>query len=174
MIDYNGITYTMREAWDNLQMIASDSVEAHFQSPQFFNHLAQTGTRKLSLITARDDDGDIVGISPLLYCNYPFRFMVCGHGLTINLRVALLLGSAPLGNVAWYDHIFAQVLDSYRHGVSAVVLASVPVQGTLWDYIYSAPLVSDRVLIYVAHTELCHSLPLPDTCDEYVAKFSSK
>lgn len=156
---YDLPTHILR-TWNDLQSASSDLIETHFRSPQFFQYLMQTSHRS-DLITVSDDAGEVVGISPILYYTYPF-----GGRLAVNRRVAHLLGSLPICDPSDYD----AVIDKILAGSDIVVLPSIPIGSQLWDCLHAS--ITRTAIIYVVHTEDCHIMLLPDTCEKYFASFT--
>jgi CelD/BcsL family acetyltransferase involved in cellulose biosynthesis len=165
-----------RAAWNQL-LRARTNHDAFYQSPEFFEHLhAATTPSTLSLLTVRSPE-ELVGIVPLRVGRWPLTFEVSGRMLAqTNLRAVIVLGSQPLipSESVLYDRLFTTIRDAFPD-CDAIVMGSVPADSFLWHYCHTSEPIGDHFLVHTPNGKRpCHTMPLPATFDEYLARFNGK
>jgi hypothetical protein len=146
------------------------------QSPEYFDHLsALDGPENLSLL-AVSAGGRLAGVVPLHLTGWSLPFEVSGRVIAQSrLRVVEVLGSQPLvaDDAALHDRVFAAIADAFPE-CEAVGMVSVPTDSFLWRYCESSRELRRRFLVYPYGQRACHTMPLPATFAEYLAKLSGK
>jgi CelD/BcsL family acetyltransferase involved in cellulose biosynthesis len=165
------------KAWE--QMVHGlDNHDALFQTPEFFEHLHVTkAAQNLSLLALRDRDGSVAGVIPLQMVRWPLTFGVRGYTVAeANRDAVVVLGSQPLipSDPVLYDHLFTTIVDAFP-GCDAIAMTSVPTDSFLWRHCHESRTVHDRFLVYIPDgKQSCHTIPLPETFQEYLGKLSQK
>lgn len=161
-------------AWARL-LEARQGAETLYQLPGFFRYLKETqepGDAGTDLyIVRRQGDGRIVGIVPGRQTSQKLRFRL-GTLRVYEHDVSLyqVLGSVPLldpSEEGLSDFVFKSLLE--RHPRSrALLMQAVPEE--LGD-----AMRADGLSCHVVNGwRDCHTVPLPDTVDAYLQKFSAK
>jgi CelD/BcsL family acetyltransferase involved in cellulose biosynthesis len=161
-------------AWARL-LEARQGAETLYQLPGFFRYLKETqepGDAGTDLyIVRRQGDGRIVGIVPGRQTSQKLRFRL-GTLRVYEHDVSLyqVLGSVPLldpSEEGLSDFVFKSLLE--RHPQSrALLMQAVPEE--LGDVMRA-----DGLSCHVVNGwRDCHTVPLPDTVDAYLQKFSAK
>jgi hypothetical protein len=149
-----------------------------FQSPQVFEYLAATGNRKdLALLTVFDASGSLVGVIPAAATETELEFKVGSHCLgTTRMHSTVILGIWPSipSDDALYDCVLA-MLDKRFPDCEVIRLNAVPTASLLWQYVQRSGNIRDRYYAYVPYGPRgCHTMPLPDTFEQYLAKYGRK
>jgi CelD/BcsL family acetyltransferase involved in cellulose biosynthesis len=164
----------IQAAWGRL-LEARQGAETLYQLPGFFRYLKETqepGDVGTDLyIVRRQGDGRIVGIVPGRQTSQKLRFRL-GTLRVYEHDVSLyqVLGSVPLldpSEEGLSDFVFKSLLE--RHPRSrALLMQAVPEE--LGD-----TMRADGLSCHVVNGwRDCHTVPLPDTVDAYLQKFSAK
>jgi GNAT acetyltransferase-like protein len=147
------------------------------QTPQYFEHLsAIDGPRSLSLLAVHAPDGRLAGVVPLHRLRWALPFEVSGRGVAASrFRAVEVLGSQPLvpDDPMLHDRVFGAVADAFPE-CEAVVMGSVPIKSFLWRYCETSRELRTRFLVYPYGQRSCHTIPLPATFEEYLARLSGK
>jgi CelD/BcsL family acetyltransferase involved in cellulose biosynthesis len=166
-----------RAEWVRL-LRARTNHDALYQSPEFFEHLHATASpESLSMLSVRATDGSLVGAVPLQIVCWPLTFSLSDRLVgKANLRTVVILGSQPLipSDPGLHGQLLATISATFRD-CDAIAMSSVPVDSFLWRYCHEAPAVRRDFLIYVPNgKQICHTIPLPATFDDYLAKLGTK
>ena len=95
---------------------------------------------------------------------------------TSNLNALVVLGSQPLvpSDPALHDQIFTTIGQAFP-AADAIVMGSVPVDSFLWRHCHESPAIQQQSLVYIPNgVRSCHTIPLPKSFDEYLAKLGAK
>lgn len=168
-----------RARWREL-VLAGDSPQKIYQSPEFFDFLAATrkpGERieLLSLIKSRD--GVIAGVVPVRISTQDVAFTIGPFRLfKRNVEMINLLGSIPA--IATGEHatgfLVQRMLEMFPQA-EAVFMHAVPSDSNHWKQL-QAIAASSKLLAtgLLGQWRDCHTMPLPETFELYLEKFSSK
>lgn len=150
--------------------------EKLYQTPEFFRYMVETSQQdKVNhtlYVVRRCIDGKIVGIVPVRrqIPDIPFRFGSVSL-LKRRIPVCQILGSVPLLDPDEHglnEFVFKELL-AQRPDCAALVMQALPSEQfdtmTRWDGFSSYVLDGWRD---------CHMVPLPDSVNDYLQKFSSK
>jgi Acetyltransferase (GNAT) domain len=170
-------SWEVRYAWSNL-VARSPDIALVEKSPEYFDHLLSThDPSRFHLATVRDAAGSILGVVPLRVMRSSLRFEVSGRVLARSRSNELrILGSTPLlpADPLVHDSLFA-ALDRGFEDCQAIAMYGVPTDSFLWQHVRESRYVRERFLTYAMLGERdCHVIPLPETVDDYWAKFSGK
>jgi hypothetical protein len=170
--DYNSFQWIAQ--WRRM-LSESQSPEKIYQSPEFFRFLckSQTSTSdqiRLFIVTRRSN-GDVVGVVPVRMSNQVLDFKIGTYSfLTPRLRVVRILGSVPI--LAEEDGLTQSLINHLLctfPDCVAVSMQAYPVE--LKDRLYKQQGLSFFTL---NGWRKCHTIPLPENFDLYIAKFSAK
>lgn len=153
-------------------LAASSSEEKLYQSPEFFRYLATSGADDgLELFAVqRAGTGETIGLVPARRAVHMAGPRLGSRGLQRPLPAIQILGSAlmlppePGALRAVLKHLFA-----HFDGAQAVLLQAMP-QSLFGLYERIGPLGAS----VIDGWRDCHTLPLPDTFEAYLQKFSAK
>src|SRR5262249_15995490 len=148
------------------------------KSPELLDHLRATrGPSEFHLATVRDGAGAIAGVVPLREARSGLRFGISARvWWECRLRAVHVLGSLPLPPADPAPHaLLFEALDAGFAGCDAVAIPSVPTDSFLWGYVLGSRSLQGRFIPYQVHgVRGCHTVPLPETVEEYRARFSAK
>ena len=167
----------IRAMWEQLTRLSSN-IDVLYQSPEWIDHLLAIGwTAPLHLGVMRAASGACTGVVPVNVSPYTVRFQVGTFGLWQKpLRTVYLMGSQPSipQETRAYDRLFA-ALDEGLPQCDAVYMNSVPTESYLWRYLKESPFIRERfVMLLPEGIRPHHTIELPGTFEEYLAKFSGK
>ena len=167
----------LHQSWNNL--IALQNLPcAIYQSPSYFEYLESTEDHKLDLLAICTEAGDpIVGLTPVQELLLDIPFCVGRHPLvTAHVPCLRVLGSEPMvpKTREAHDRLFALITRHFRH-LSVVEMDAVSVDGFLWHYLFSSPLIRNNYLVHVLHgIRDCHFVHLPQSIEEYRRRLGRK
>jgi CelD/BcsL family acetyltransferase involved in cellulose biosynthesis len=167
-----------QQKWREL-LLASQSDQKIYQSPAFFQFLSETLDQRTDqvdlFLLQRCADGEIVGIVPVRIETVAIEFRLTRRAAwSIELPTVVLMGSAPMlarGEGAM-RYLAAALLARYPH-CRAVSLPACPAacfEGMGLD----AGLDKSLAAHVLNGWQGCHTIPLPESFDAYLAKFSAK
>lgn len=168
-----------RALWEALVM-AGDSPQKIYQTPQFFSLLQQLPKAADSslevLAVVRLSDAAIVGVVPDRIMKYDMGFNV-GPLVLYTAKVTMigLLGSVPAApaGVGAVQYLAAQMLALFP-AACAIHMPAVPAHSRHWESMAAFSGSGQLSASLMGAWRDCHTLPLPETFDKYLAKFSSK
>lgn len=165
----------LRARWQEL-VETSDNVNALYASPVWFDLLRKGhADSDLTLAVARDEEGRIAGVSPVLFKDYPFQFYVSSRPVyTTRLKAANVLGSVPL--LPDERGVHAQMRDALldgRRDCDCIYMDTVPLDSPCRQFV-SEPEQKDFLMYAPNGARPWHLLRLPATPDEYLSQMSSK
>jgi hypothetical protein len=147
------------------------------QTPQYFEHLSTIdGPGSVSLLTVRGADGRLEGVVPFQVRRAALPFEIAGRVVAESrFRAVEILGSQPLvpDDPALHDRVFVTIADAFPE-CEAVVMGSVPIESFLWRHCETSRALRTRFLVYPYGRRSCHTVPLPATFEEYLAKLTAK
>jgi hypothetical protein len=164
-------------AWTGL-LAESTDMNVLYQSPEWFGYLEEhLGGGRLAVALARGAGGQVAGVVPLRVAPYYLAFHVAGTTLG-GFRLTKL--SVPSGRLlipeceALYDGLFV-ALHSALPECDMVGLDVVAEGSFLRHYLQESKRLRDLYLPYPAEgVRRYHTVPLPGTFEEYLAKFNAK
>jgi CelD/BcsL family acetyltransferase involved in cellulose biosynthesis/sRNA-binding carbon storage regulator CsrA len=167
----------VRTEWKRL-LAQSANLEVVYQSPEWFDHLNETSApgRRL-LAVARDPAGQLMGLAPLNLGRGTLPFVVSGLVLgTVSFPELAILGGQPLlPEVAGTEESLIATLRTAFPRCAAIDLGAIAKKSYRWQRLQESPIVQASHQPYVMDGfRECHVLPLPETFEEYLGKFSSK
>src|SRR5947207_1447272 len=118
----------LRSRWAEITNEA-ENINALYASPVWFDLLRQRHrAEELALAVAYRPAGDVVGVAPILFKNYPFQSYISRYPIiTRQLRAAHLLGSVPM--LPADPQVSSQLLDLLLDAqVDCVYMDTVPVE----------------------------------------------
>jgi CelD/BcsL family acetyltransferase involved in cellulose biosynthesis len=125
----------------------------------------------------RTGGGEIDGVVPMGVRRVPIESYAAGRMVTAaHLRVVDLLGGQPLvaDDPVVYDAVLAAAMDAFPR-CQGIRLADIPFGGPFFQHLTESPDVRRRFLVCVLDGLAPYqTLPLPQTFDEYLARFSRK
>lgn len=153
-------------------LAASSSEEKLYQSPSFFRYLIDSAVDEgLELFAVRRvSSGEVIGLVPARRSFHMVGLRAGSRALQRRLPAIQILGSTlmlppePGAMRAVLKHMFA-----HFDGAQVVMLQAMP-QSLFGLYERIGPLGAS----VIDGWRNCHTLPLPDTFDAYLQKFSSK
>ena len=167
----------VRGAWARLITECSDAGRLE-KCPEFVGHMRSIHEpSQFHLFTIRDGVGSIIGVVPLRVMRSALPFNVAGHVLVESrLRAVSILGSLPLlpADSVLHDRLFA-ALDEAFPSCDVIAMASVPTESFLWHHVRQSRFLESRFILYpIGGVRDCHTVPLPETMQEYHSRLSSK
>lgn len=167
----------IRAMWEQLTRLSSN-IDVLYQSPQWIDHLLAIGwTAPLHLGVVRAASGECTGVVPVNVSPYTVRFQVGAFSLWQKpLRTVYLMGSQPSipQETRAYDRLFAALGEGLPQ-CDAVYMNSVPTDSFLWRYLKESPFIREHFLMLLPEgIRPHHTIELPATFEEYLAKFSGK
>lgn len=162
----------LRERWDRITE-ASDNPNALYGSRAWFDLLrAKHRPDDLALLAAYGQDGEAVGVVPVLFERHPFQYYVSSYPvLTLQLRAAHVLGSVPSlpPDAALHGRLLKSLLAG---GADCVYMDSVPVESPCRELLKEA---GKGYLTYApGGPRPWHLLRLPAGSAAYLSQMSSK
>jgi hypothetical protein len=88
----------------------------------------------------------------------------------------VVLGSEPLipNDPTLHDRLFITLADAFPD-CDAIGMDSVAIDSFLWRHCHDSRAIRDYFLLHIPYgRQACHTIPLPATFDEYLAKFTAK
>jgi hypothetical protein len=174
------------EAWRSEEVLSTwnkliaDSNEPNvmYGSPEWFEYLQdQGGEHRLAVALARGTGGQVLGIVPLRIARYTLPFYVAGTTLgNFWLTRLWVLGDQFLmpERDALYQGLFAK-LHTDLPECAVIGLDAVAEGSFLWRYLHESKHLRQLYLPYpLEGLRRYHTIPLPPTFDEYLAKFNAK
>ncbi len=172
-----GTDQAFRRDW-RAPVEASDNPNVMYQSPEWFDHLrVMNDDRDLALAVTRGPDGRLAGVVPLREGRDALDFHVAGNTLgTIPIRKVFFLGGRPMtpSDPAVFDRLLAaaQKVFPRSHGLGFPAVAAV---NPFWRHLLESRFVKENFFLYVVDGfREYHTLPLPATFDEYMARYDAK
>jgi hypothetical protein len=167
----------IRSAWEKLIDRHEDGV-AIVQSPMVFDYLAVTQDEKdLALLIVYDSSGSIVGVIPAHATETTLELNVGRHCLgKFRIRSTVILGGWPSmpSNAVLCDRVLAMLEKRFPES-QAIRINALPTSSPLWQHVRKSGTVHKRYHAYVPDGPRgCHTSPLPDTFEQYLAKYSRK
>jgi len=160
--------------WRRL-LASSQSHEKIYQTPEFFRFLADSRTSEsdqFELFSIWDEhENKVVGMVPVRISDLALDARVGNLSLLrVRRRIIRILGSVPMmpEDPALLQHLFAHLLATFRQ-CGAVSMQAFPIE-------MQARLDGDRRHrpLVLHGWRACHTIPLPETVPEYLAKFNGK
>jgi Acetyltransferase (GNAT) domain len=166
-----------RRDWQEL-VDTSDNLNLIYQSPDWFDHLQQTGEeRRLALAVCRDKSGRTIALAPLRIARFPFRFHVRGNTFgTLPTLQLFFLGGGPLGrhDPSLLDELLRAAMHVFPD-VDGFGFNPVQAETSLWKYLNDSRSMREDLFPYVIDgVQQYHVLPLPQTYTEYSARRCGK
>src|SRR5262249_54783247 len=119
----------------------------------------------------------LAGVVPLRVARWRLSFGLAGHVLGESaLRAVVVLGSQPLipCDPALHDRLFITIGDTFPD-CDAIGMDSVASGSFVWRHCHGSKAIRDHYLVHVPYgKQTCHTIPLPATFEEYLAKLSAK
>jgi CelD/BcsL family acetyltransferase involved in cellulose biosynthesis len=163
----------LRSRWAELTE-KSENVNAIYGSAAWFDLLrTRHKPGELGIIVARDRDGEVVGVAPILFKNHPFQYYIARYPImTRQLSAAHVLGSVPM--LPTDSEISAQLLDLLFHTqVDCAYMDTVPADNPFVKRAIDTWRTSH--LVYApGGARPWHLLQIPANSAEYLARMSSK
>ena len=155
--------------WESL-LEKSHSEEKIFQSPAFFRFLRQESGNAELFAIRRSADDELIGLAPVRRLTHEVELRVGRHRLGRTVPVVQVLGSTLLlpSEPGALEALSKQLL-AHFDGVQAMLMQALP-QALYADYRNMASLRASLVDGWRA----CHTMPLPETFEAYLQKFSAK
>jgi CelD/BcsL family acetyltransferase involved in cellulose biosynthesis len=165
--------------WREL-VAASKSPQQIFQTPAFFKFLLDSrapGTRAELLALVRQSDGAIEGVVPVIIAEQVLSFAI-GKLVLFAPRIPMvrLLGSIPAlpPDIGVVEHVAHQILARFPDARS-IFMQALPA-GSEYRRTLEKIGAGQRGLAtsLMGGWRDCHTMPLPASFEEYLAKFSAK
>ncbi|HVF55987.1 MAG TPA: GNAT family N-acetyltransferase [Pyrinomonadaceae bacterium] len=168
---------SLRERWGAL-LERYDDVNALYASPAWFDHLRETRPGdELALAVARDRAGNVEGIVPLHFKEYPFQYYLSSYPLlTLRLKAAHVLGSVPLLPAERGVHAqFRDALLGARSDCDCIYMDTVPIESDCREFVSGAGANGVAQLVYAPGGKRpWHLVELGPTADAYFGKIKGK
>jgi hypothetical protein len=166
-----------RTAWDSLLKEHSPAT-LFFQSPRYFDHLADTlGREKIALAAVEDRQGAIVGIIPLRIAKTTLDLRIRNWYFgKLSFSSVAILGGRTLSprSSDMYESLFQQLAGSFA-SCSVIHMYGLPTSSTLWSFLQDSPYIGRDFIVYVPYgARACHTTELPERFDEYLGEFKHK
>jgi hypothetical protein len=161
----------LRERWQVLQA-RQGAATAIYQSPSFFEYLAATeGSDKLAVLSVRmTSGGPIAGVVPVQKFALGIPFAIGEYTfLAPRLPALRVLGSEPMipRTRQAHDLLFDMIARHYRD-LSAIEMDAVEVDGFLWRYLVSSPVIQANYFVHVLYgVRDCHFVNLPSSIERF-------
>jgi hypothetical protein len=168
----------LRQDWEEM-LAKSGSLNIVHQCPEHFDHSYATteGSARHWVAVCRNEVGRVVGLTPLLMHTSRLNFDICGHVFGgIPLTQLTLLGSEPIlpPSPALHDSLFASLHNIFSD-CTCIVLSCVFTSSFLWTYLLQSDILRRNYLPYFIHgVQDIHTIPLPASFDQYLARFGRK
>jgi hypothetical protein len=164
-------------AWKRLVADGNDP-NVMYQSLEWFEYLQdQGGLQRLAVALARGAAGQILGIVPLRIARFSLPFHVAGTTLgNIWLTKLWVLGGRFLmpESTALYQGLFAKLHSDFPK-CTVIGLDAVAEGSFLWRYLHESKHLRQLYVPYAFEgLRRYHTIPLPGTFQEYLAKFNAK
>lgn len=163
----------LRSRWDEITK-ESENINAIYGSAVWFDLLREIHkAEELGIVVAYDSSGDVVGLAPILFQDYPFQFYVSRYPIvTRQLKAAHLLGSVPM--LPADSQISAQLADALLNAsIDCVYMDTVPAADPFLKRAIHTWRRSH--LVYApGGSRPWHLLKLPSTSQEYLSRMSSR
>ena len=163
----------LRRRWAEITK-ASENINAIYGSALWFDLLRETHKpEELGIVVAYDSGGDVVGLAPILFQNYPFQFYVSRYPIvTRQLKAAHVLGSVPM--LPADSQICTQLADALLNaGIDCVYMDTVPAADSFLKLAIST--WRNSHLVYApGGWRPWHLLQLPSSSQEYLSRISSR
>jgi hypothetical protein len=168
----------LRRPWESI-VSAQESSAAAYQSPRYFDYL-QDGNQEgeLGVLTVKDRRTEaIVGVVPLKTWDYRLQFIFRARAFVeIKRRSIGILGSEPMipENPDAFDQLFLAFARHFPES-QVIYMDAVPSTSYLWHHLQTS-----RTIRSLYHTLILdgfrewHSVPLPNSVDEYQKKLTRK
>jgi hypothetical protein len=171
------LAVNLRTAWNTLLSEHSHST-LFYQSPRYFDHLADTqGREKIALAAIEDGHSAIIGIVPLWIAETPLHLRVRNWRLgTLSFSSVRILGGQILlpRSPDQYESLFRHLATSFASR-SLIHIYGLPTTSALWRFLQESPYVNREFLVYLPYgPRPCHTAQLPDRFDTYLAGFKHK
>jgi len=164
-------------AWNRL-IADSNDPNVMYQSLEWFEYLQdQGGEHRLAVALARAAGGQVLGIMPLRIARYSLPFHVAGTtlGNFWLTRLSVLGGQCLMPECdALYQGLFAK-LHSDLPECAVIGLDAVAEGSFLWRYLHESKHLRQLYVPYALEgLRRYHTIPLPPTFEEYLARFNAK
>lgn len=154
--------------------------EKIYQTPEFFYFLQETnnGHDHIELLSISEiESGQLIGVIPIRFRNLTLDFAMGNRAFTaLKMKVITLLGSVPLIplKAQLLEDLLSYLLSQFP-SCSAISMAALPRNSAFNTYITDTTSITAQYGVYVMHGwREGHTIPLPDSFENYLQKFSSK
>jgi hypothetical protein len=169
----------LRRPWESFAS-SRESLAAIYQSPKYFDYL-QGGNEDghFDVLTVKNRLTDaIVGIVPIKRWAYRLPFVFRARAFVeIGRRSIGILGSEPMipENPGAFDELFLTFAQRYPES-QVVYMDAVPATSYLWHHLQTSQTIRRlyHILVVDGGFREWHSVPLPDSMDEYYKKLTRK
>lgn len=163
----------LRKRWVEITN-QSENVNAIYASPVWYDLLRERhDPAELALAAAYDLEGEVVGVTPILFKNHPFQYYVSKYPIiTRQLKAAHILGSVPMFPAD--PHLGTQLLDLLLDAeVDCVYMDTVPMED---PFLKSAtqPWRKHYLVYAPGGPRPWHLLQIPASSEAYLSRMSSK
>jgi hypothetical protein len=163
----------LRKRWIEITN-QSENVNAIYTSPVWYDLLRERHKpEELALAVAYDPDGEVAGVTPILFKNHPFEYYISKYPIiTRQLKAAHILGSVPVFPVE--SHLSTQLLDLLLDAqVDCVYMDTVPLED---PFLTAATHTwQTNYLVYApGGPRPWYLLQIPENSAAYLSRMSSK
>jgi hypothetical protein len=161
----------LRERWQTL-LARQEAATAVYQSPSFFDYLAATeGSDSVAVLSVRTTpEGPIAGVVPVQKVASGIPFGIGDRTFFTPRFTALrVLGSEPMvpHTREAHDLLFDMIARQYDD-VSAIEMDAVSVDGFLWRYLFSSPVIQANYFVHVLFgVRDCHFVHVPSSIEQF-------
>jgi len=177
-IEYNPRDASLLQQWQSL-LDAATSPEKIYQSPTYFAFLLDSpdSCAQVALLAVKDTaTGELIGLVPLRRGGKTFNFKLNSNlSWSPRLQTILLLGSVPLlpKVPGLTETVFAAVFELFPD-CDVISMTALPQESELNRELCGGALSKDYLLHTVDGWRDAHVIPLPESFDAYLGRYSSK
>lgn len=167
----------IREFWDR-KIAETKNIDVLFQSPEWFDYFAAAEhDKRLAVAVATTSARRVIGLAPLVFGRYPFRYEIKGRILKTTWLPALFIYGGeslfPHRNEL-YDALFALIDDAFPNE-TCICFFSMLKDTFCWRYLQESALIRERFFTYLpGGVRPYRAIALPESFDQYLKKFNSK
>jgi uncharacterized membrane protein YkvA (DUF1232 family) len=166
----------IRAMWDRL-LDQNTGVTLFYESPEYFDHLAQQRADCAFLAIVEADDGEPIGIVPIRKSPVSLKFELGKYYFAdASLPGVRILGGAMLAPQS--RDVFALVFRKIAQvfpDCDAVEVAGLPTTSILWEFLrHNRSLNGDFTLYVPDGARVCHRARVPASYADYLGSFRRK